>query len=166
MSSEQSTPQATTDAELEREIRRERTYSMAEAIGRLAGSGSMKGASPVTRLQQVQVEIDEFIMQHLGDQAGALGTALARQVKESRRLLDAFDLPLTALAGHLGELLTSDYLLQELVREADVEWGRVYGERPYFEVEGRPAHPEDPYTIASTRDLLSRLLVTVTTPAG
>ena len=159
-------PQSTAEAELEREIRRERTFSMAEAIGRLAGSGSMKGASPITRLQQVQVEIDEFILQHLGDPSGALGTVLARQVKESQRLLHAFDLPLQALASLLGEILASDYLLQELVREADMEWGRLYEERPFFEVEGRPAHPEDPYTMDSVRELLTRFVAIVATSTG
>ena len=36
------------DADLEREIRAERKFTLTEAIGRMAGPGSMKGASPVT----------------------------------------------------------------------------------------------------------------------
>jgi hypothetical protein len=37
------------DAELEREIRKERKFTLTEAIGRMAGPGAMKGESPVTR---------------------------------------------------------------------------------------------------------------------
>jgi hypothetical protein len=54
-------------------------------------------------------------------------------------------------------VLDSDYALQELVREADVEWARVMGERPYFDREGSP-HPDDPYTIGSVRRTLSELV--------
>jgi len=44
------------------------------------------------------------------------------------------------------------------VREADVEWGRTLGERPYFDAQGGPPHPDDPYTIESVRATLSRLV--------
>jgi hypothetical protein len=53
------------------------------------------------------------------------------------------------------QVLNSDYLLKEPVREADVEWGRVQGERPYFEREGSPPHPDDPYTFESVRKTLA-----------
>jgi hypothetical protein len=32
------------------------------------------------------------------------------------------------------------------------------GERPYFENEGSPLHPDDPYTVESVRNALSGLL--------
>ena len=32
------------------------------------------------------------------------------------------------------------------------------GERPYFEKEGAPQHPDDPYTVESVRNALSGLL--------
>jgi hypothetical protein len=48
--------------------------------------------------------------------------------------------------------------LEELVRDADIEWGRVMGERPYFEKEGSPHNPDDPYTVESVRDALSERL--------
>ena len=47
--------------------------------------------------------------------------------------------------------------LEELVREADVEWGRVFGERPHFDKEGRPPDADDPYTLESIRVALTRL---------
>jgi len=34
---------------------------------------------------------------------------------------------------------------------------RIFGERPYFEKAEAPAHPDDPYTLASVRDTLTRL---------
>ena len=46
------------DAELEREIREGRKFTLEEAIGRLAGPGAMKGESPVARMQQAEVEKD------------------------------------------------------------------------------------------------------------
>ena len=53
---------------------------------------------------------------------------------------------MVVLAGYCQRVLNSDYLLKELVRDADVEWGRVMQERPYFEKVGisapsrRPLH--------------------------
>lgn len=146
------------DADLEREIRSQRQFTLAEAIGRLAGPGGLKGASPVGRRQQAQGEVAELVKRHLRDPAGALARVLAREVGEGRALLDAPDRPQAALAAHVRATLASDYQLDELVRMADVAWGETYGERPYFEREGRPSHPDDPYTRASVREALSRLL--------
>jgi hypothetical protein len=84
MSDNQDRPRSETDAELEREIRKGRKFTLEEAIGRMAGPGAMK----------------------------------------------------------------------ELVRNADVEWGRVFGERPHFDKEGSLCHPNDPYTVESVRNAL------------
>jgi hypothetical protein len=146
------------DADLEREIRKERKFTLAEAIGRLAGPGAMKGASPVPRMQQAEVEIESWLRSHLADSGGALQVVLHRQVKESELLLNNFDRPLAALAGYCQRVLDSDCLLEELVRDADVEWGSVMGERPYFEKAGTPPHPDDPYTVKSVRNALTGLL--------
>jgi hypothetical protein len=86
-----------------------------------------------------------------------LPRVLLRQVGESRILLDNLEQPLVVLAGHVRNVLGSEYLLQELVRAADVEWGRALGERPHFEQEGRPPHSDDPYTAESVRIALSQL---------
>jgi hypothetical protein len=79
-------------------------------------------------------------------------------VKESDLLLENFDHPLVVLADCCQRVLNSDYLLEELVRNADAEWGRVMGERPYFERKGASHHPDDPYTIESVRNVLSGIL--------
>lgn len=62
------------------------------------------------------------------------------------------------LAGFCQQVLDSHYLLQELVREADVNWGQVQGERPYFEQKGAPPDPNDPYTFQSVRKTLAGLI--------
>ena len=146
------------DAELEREIRDGRKFSLAEAIGRLAGPGMMKGVSPATRKQQAEAEIESYLERHLMSPAGALSAVLLRQVRESELLLNNLDQPLIVLASYAQRALDSDYRLRELVRESDVEWGRVYGERPFFQKEGCPPDQEDPYTVESVRIALSQLI--------
>jgi hypothetical protein len=158
MSDNQDRQGSEADAELEREIRKERKFTLAEAIGRLAGPGAMKGESPVARMQQAEIEIEYWLRGHLADAGGALQVVLHRHVKGSELLLNNFDQPLVVLAGYCQRVLDSDYLMGELVRDADIEWGRVMGERPYFETEGSPRHPDDPYTVESARLALSGLL--------
>jgi hypothetical protein len=87
-----------------------------------------------------------------------LEVVLHRQVKGSDLLLNNFDQPLVVLAGHCRRVLDSDYQLEELVREADIEWGRMMGERPYFEKDGSGCHQDDPYTVESIRKALTELL--------
>ena len=60
-------------------------------------------------------------------------------------------------------MLDSDYLIKEVVREADVEWGQTQQERPYFEKEGIPPDPDDPYSIQSVRSVLLDLIEQLTT---
>ena len=84
--------------------------------------------------------------------------SFAASVRESELLLNNLDQPLVVLASHVRQILDSEYLLKELVRAADVELGRVFGERPHFEKEGCPPHPDDRYTLESVRIALSELL--------
>ena len=160
MSDDQSKASDDADKELEREIRADRKFSLSEAIGRMAGPGMMKGVSPVPPKRQAEAEIEGYIRKHLSDAAGVLPGVLLRFVKESDLLLDNFDHPLAALESYIRRVLDSDYLLRELVRETDAEWGRVFGERPFFEQPGRPPHPDDPYTLESVRTSLQKLLET------
>jgi hypothetical protein len=158
MSDERPKTRSQADADLEREIREGRKFTLAEAIGRLAGPGMMKGVSPATRKQQAEAQIETYLDRNLNTAAGALSAVLLRQVKESELLLNNLDQPLVVLAACVQRVLDSDYLLEELVRESDVEWGRVYGERPIFQKGGSPPHEDDPYTVASVRQTLSQLL--------
>ena len=146
------------DAELEREIRKGRKFTLAEALGRMAGPGAMKGVSPVARKEQAAVEIENWLRHFMSAGNGELQVVLLRRVKESELLLKGFDQPLVVLAAFCQKVLDSDYLLKELVRDADVEWGRVQSERPYFDKEGSAPRPDDPYTFDSVRKTLAGLI--------
>jgi hypothetical protein len=161
MSDNQNKQRSPSDAELEREIRQGREFNLADAIGRMAGPGAMKGVSPVSRQQQAEAAIQDYLSRHLPDPSGNLRVALSRQVGGSEILLKSYDQPLAALADCVRRVLGSEQLLKELVREADVEWGRMFRERPLFEREGQPADPDDPYTIESVRTALAELVTTL-----
>src|SRR5262245_61564085 len=124
MSDNQHSQRREANAELEREIREGRKFTLEEAIGRMAGPGAMKGASPVARMQQAEIEIGNWLRIHLADAGGPLEVVLHRNVKGSELLLKNFDRPLAVLASYCQRVLDSDYVLRELVRETDVEWGR------------------------------------------
>jgi hypothetical protein len=157
MSDEQPKRPMISDADLQREIREGRKFSLAEAIGRMAGPGAMKGTSPITSKQQSEAEIERYLNRHLADGPGILPVVLLNEVRESDHLLNHLDQPLIALAGYVQSVLENDFRLQELTRKADVEWGRTLGERPHFETQGRQPHPDDPYTAESVRVALSQL---------
>jgi len=146
------------EEDLEREIRGDRKFSLSEALGRLAGGGMLKGASPISRPRQAELAIEDYLRRHLTDAGGALSSVLLRHVRQSDRFLDDCEQPFVVLARSVRQVLGSEFHLDELVREADVEWGRALGERPHFERAGRPPHPDDPYTRESVRLALSRLL--------
>ena len=119
----------------------------------------MKGASPVARSQQAEIEIGTWLRGNIGDSSGALSTVIHRHLKGSDALLENVEQPLTALAAYCRRILASDRLIEELVDEADREWGRAMDERPYFQRQGAPAHPDDPYTVESVRKRLSDVLM-------
>lgn len=144
------------DVEAEEEIRRGRKFTASEAIARLAGPGSMKGASPVSPQLQAEAAISSWIRDHVSDAAGALQLALQRHVNESDLLLDNFDEPLTALEQYCQRCLASDAHLRQLVQDADIEWGRRMDERPFFDRAGSEPHPDDPYSADSVRESLQK----------
>src|SRR5690349_10519372 len=103
------------DAELEREIRQGRMFDPREAIARMAGPGAMKGASPVSPVQQAETAIGSWLGSNMQDGGGALRVVLHRHLKGSRLLLDNLEQPLVAVAGLCRRILASDHLLEELV---------------------------------------------------
>ena len=146
------------EAELAREILAGRAFTLEEAIARMAGPGAMKGESPVGRLEQSKFAIEAWLESHVVDAGGTLRPALQRYVHESELLLSGYERPLEVITACCRQLLGSDYLLGELVRNADADWGRLMGERPHFEHQGSSIHPDDPYTVASVRKTLQRLV--------
>lgn len=138
----------------EQEIRHSRRFTMEEAMARMAGPGAMSGASPVSEVDQAGAEVGNWLRVHVSDPAGALKAVMHRHIKASRLFLDRIDRPLDAVAAYAERLLVSEELLKELVREADVEWGRMMDDRPHFEREGEAPNPDDPYTLEGVRNVL------------
>ena len=154
------------DAELECQIRQERKFTAKEAMARMIGPGAMKGGSPISQVQEAEIEIGVWLRNNLTDPPGALQALLHRQLKGSVLLLDNLDQPLLALARYCEQVLATNHRLEELVREADVEWGRRMDERPHFNKEGSPPHPDDPYTNDSVRAALSAILTQISGATG
>jgi hypothetical protein len=149
------------DAELEREIRQGRKFTAQEAMGRMIGPGAMKGASPVSPVQQAETAIGNWLSVNLPDTTGALQAVLHRRLKESALLRDNLEQPLVALSAYCQKVLASDLHLEDLVREADAEWGRRMDERPHFDRKGSPPDPDDPYTKDSVRAALERVVTQI-----
>jgi hypothetical protein len=154
MSNDNDSGRSQADADLEREIRNERKFTLEEAIGRLAGPGAMKGASPVARKQQAESAIETWLRLNMPMSQAELQVVLLRCVSQSTLLLNNYDQPLTVLAGYCQQVLGSDNQLKDLVREADIEWGRVFDERPCLDKDGCAPQPDDPYTFESVRKSL------------
>ena len=137
---------------------------MAEAIGR-EGADLMKGASPVTRKRQVELEINQFLEGNLPDSEGALRVVLLRRVRESEVLLAThYEDALTALTRVTEQIVVSDTRLLRFVTSVDAEWGRMYSERPFFQRASQPPHRKDPYSVESVKEKLLRLLKTLERP--
>jgi hypothetical protein len=153
------------NSDIEREIRQGRKVTAKDVMARLAGPGAMKGASPVSPVQQAENEIGNWLGNNLVDACGALRVVLHRQLKGSELLLDNLDQPLVGLAAFCQRIVDAESLLKEIVREADVEWGRSMDERPYFERGGAAPDPDDPYTLANVRQALTDALLKLPDPA-
>jgi len=163
MSKEPTNPQESQEADLEREIRSQRKFSMSEAIGRAGGADLLKGASPVTRKRQVELEIAQYLESHQDGFGITFENVLVRHVADSAFLLEqGYEQPLDALKFVIDQFLHSEERLREFVREIDAEWGRVNRERPHFERAGKPPSPDDPYTNTSVRNALSQLMKNLT----
>jgi hypothetical protein len=158
MSDDKKTVDSISDDELQREVLEGRKFTLEEAVARMVGPGGMKGESPVARLRQAEVEIGNWLATNFADAGGALGVVLHRHVRGSEILLKQFERPLAALSGYCQQVLDSDYALTQLVRDADVEWGRLMGERPFLDRPGAPPHEDDPYTSESVRRSLTAIV--------
>ncbi|MEL6500022.1 MAG: hypothetical protein AAFO76_07455 [Cyanobacteria bacterium J06607_15] len=145
-------PQPEIDEELllQQDIVEGRPYSLAEAIGREGGT-FLKGESTVPKLVQVITQINTFIDRNLKDPPAALQAILHQWVKGDPRVSQYKETPLVALAEILQTILDNPNLLYELVRQVDIKWGQMYGERPHFQQPGEPPHPDDEYTHESVR---------------
>lgn len=145
------------DRQVENEIRRGRSFSLAEAVGRQA-AGALKGASPVTPARQLLLEAETLLEAHLDDAEGSLLRTLLTRLESDPPLLARHfgDAP-GAMAELIDTVLASPSLLAGLVRDTDARWGRDYGETPHFNLPGRHENPDDPYTPGSVEQALRSL---------
>lgn len=159
MSEHEKQPAADVDeAAIEREILQGRKFSLEEALARRAGKDLMKGASPVTAKRQAELAIERYVEEHLADAEGALRLVLLRRVRESELLLRlGYERPLAVLGQYLDQIVGSQGMLEAFVNEVDVQWGRIYQERPHFQKTDAPADAADPYTFDSVRAKLAQL---------
>ncbi len=151
------TPPADTAADLlQREIRAQRKFSLAEAIGREGGS-FMKGESTIPRPLRAIAAINQFIITHISDPAGPLSTTLQTWAKDDIRVSRQLDTPLIALDQIIESLLTAPTTLAEFARQVAIAHSQLTGDRPYFQQLGQPPHPATPYSHAAIRQRLSQL---------
>jgi hypothetical protein len=154
------------DEDLQRDMLRGRSFTLADFIAQ-EGGDFLKGESPVPKLLQVTTEIKQFIAANLGDSSGALQAILQIVIDEEiGKVSQNFDSPLQALRLILEEILGNRSLLYELVHRVDMQWGQMYGERPFFQQPNQSPHPEDEYTHDSVREKLTKLLEKVITYSG
>lgn len=143
---------------IQQEMLAGRQFSLAEVIGREGGS-FLKGESPIPRLLQAKAEINLFIDRNLIDSSGALKVVLQTLVATDDAAVSRhLNSPLHALRESLEALIRNRQLLYEFVKQVDVKWGQLFGERPYFQQPGQDAHPEDEYTHESVHQQLVALL--------
>ena len=159
MSGEEKQESDNTEADIQQELLWGRKFSLADAIGRLAGGGLLKGDSPVPGKRQAEFKVERYLEQNLIDSSGALETVLLRRVRDSEIFLErGHEKPLTTLAVMTEHLLSSDQLLHDFVTEVDREWGRAFRELPHLEKPGIPPDEDDPYTYESVRKTLTQLV--------
>ncbi len=147
--------------DLQREIRAERKFSLAEAIGREGGS-FMKGESAIPRPLRARTELDRFITAYLHEPTGALATTLYTWASDDIRVSRQLDTPLVALAQILESLLAEPTTFSEFARRVAIAHSRLTGDRPHFQQFGQPApadveHTHQSITLALTA-LHDRLL--------
>ncbi len=146
------------DAELLRDALRGRTFSLADLIAK-EGGDFLKGESPVPKLLQAKTKLKLWIKQNVVDSMGALKATLEDLVDENELLVSQhLDNPFVVLIEILENLLANPNRIYEFVRQVDMKWGQMYGERPHFQAIGQPPHPDDEYTHECVEKKLGKIL--------
>jgi hypothetical protein len=146
------------DDTIEKEAKRSAQQEMNNPMASLFGEGGL-GGSPVSELEQARLEIISWIQSHLADPETALIITFIQYIRQEEDLLTQnLQKPLVALKNILLRIVENQSEIIELTRKVDSEWGRLFQERPYFQVEGKAAHPLDPYTYESIEKTLRGLV--------
>lgn len=147
--------------ELQRDILKGRKFSLADLIGK-EGGGFLKGESPVPKIIQLKTEIKLFISNNLKDLSGALQAVLNEQVNtEDEKISSHQEKPLTALKLIIEDIIDNENIYHLFVKQVDLKWGQMNGERPHFQLPGQTAHPDDEYTHESVKKQLLDFLETI-----
>lgn len=140
-----------------REIRAQRKFTIAEAIGR-EGSGLMKGESAIPRPLRAIAQMNQFITQHTCDPSSCVITVLQTWAKEDIRVSRYLDNPLVALIQILESLLNEPATFQEFCRQVAIAQSQITGDRPQFQKHNHPPNPNAIYTHESVKQQLLELL--------
>ena len=138
---------------LQAEIRAERQFSLAEAIGRESGS-FMKGESAIPRPIMAANTIRQFIVTQSLDPSGGVATELVNWSVADIRFSCQLDTPLVALTQIVESLLNEPTTFYEFARQVAITQAKITGDRPYFQQPGQPPHPEAEYTHRSISQYL------------
>ena len=139
-------------AELTREIRSQRKFTLAEAISRESGS-FMKGESAIPRPLRAATEISQFITAR-ASQNSPVSTTLQHWAKEDIRVARHLDSPLIALSQIIQSILEEPITFQEFFRQIAIAQSQISGDRPYFQQPGQPPHPNAAYCHQSVKQQL------------
>ena len=149
---------------IQREIRQQRKFSLAEAIGREGGS-FMKGESTIPRPLRAIAKINQFITTYLPDPTNALSTTLQAWARDDVRVSRQLDTPLVALAQIIDSVLSEPTTLCEFARQVAIAHSQLTGENVVFPREIRPHAQrlnqpplEATYTYTAIKSELSTLL--------
>ncbi len=122
---------------IQREIRQQRQFSLAEAIGREGGS-FMKGESTIPRPLRAITKINQFITTYLPEPTSALSTTLQAWAKDDIRISRQLDTPLVALAQIIDSMLLEPTTLDEFARQVAIAHSQLTGDAVVFPKEIRP----------------------------
>lgn len=148
---------------IQREIREQRKFSLAEAIGREGGS-LLKGESTIPRPLRAITEINQFITTHMSDPTSALTTTLQAWAGDDIRVSRQLDTPLVALAQMVESILTQPTMLCEFARQVAIAHSQLTGDDIVFPSPIRPRQllnqlPREPaYPCTAISSELSTLL--------
>lgn len=149
--------------DLQREIRAERKFSLAEAIGR-ESAGFMKGESAIPRPLRATNVIKQFITAHLPAPTSALSTTLQSWATEDIRVSRYLDTPLIALTQILESTLSEPTTFCEFARQVAIAQANLTGERPHFQQPNSTPHPNAHYTHSTIKAELFALLESLNKP--
>ena len=118
----------------------------------------LRGASPVPGAVQFQGAMQQFLQKNVSDPSGALLHVLEQSVVAHRFAMLHENEPLIALKKYVELTLSQESRLREFTRKCDMQWGKIMGERPYFDREGQEPLPDDEYSWDSERAKLKEKL--------